>query len=106
MPRKAGPGRKPLPKTRRRALISARVAPETSKYLKLQDVKLGSLLDQWVREKLIAEQAEFEQNENKPACETMVLDEEDGTDVIMEQAAAQDIFPKSRSRYWIRAFKC
>jgi hypothetical protein len=86
MPRKAGPGRKPLPVARRRTLISARVAPETAKYFRKQEVKLGSLLDQWVREKLIAKQAEIERIKNKPACETLVLDEEDGSDVIMEQA--------------------
>src|SRR4051812_39392533 len=79
-------GRKPLPRGQHRQLVAARIAPETAKWLKWQEMKLGSLIDQWVRERMISEQAQFERIPNNPACETMILDEEDGSDVIMEQA--------------------
>jgi hypothetical protein len=79
-------GRPKLKLGSHRQLVAARVAPDTAKYFKQHDMRIGSLLDQWVRERRIADQAAFERNSAKPPCETMVLDEEDGSDVVIEQA--------------------
>lgn len=51
--KKRHPGRKRLAPDNRRQLIAARVAPETFKFLKNEDLKLGLLIDQLVRFKQI-----------------------------------------------------
>src|SRR6185369_1742356 len=46
---KPRPGRKKLPAGKRRRLVSARVSPETYKFLKNHPDRLGLLIDEWVR---------------------------------------------------------
>jgi hypothetical protein len=79
-------GRRPLPEYARRQLITSRVAPETAKWLRYQPDKLGAIIDSLVAPHRISEQAKFEQITSDPACETMIMDGEDGLDMIMEQA--------------------
>jgi hypothetical protein len=67
--RRVGPGRKPLPKARR-ALLSRHELRRIQPNILERRVKLGSLLDQWVKEKIIAVYIAIVWNENKSACET------------------------------------
>ena len=51
---KTRPGRKPIGKKHCRKLITARVAPETHKYLTKHDMRTGLLIDHLIRKELLS----------------------------------------------------
>jgi hypothetical protein len=83
---KPHPGRKPLPVTKKRKLIAARIAPETYHYLQKENIKLGLLIDQLVRFKQLLKPEIAE----KLGCERLDFDTPqlltDDFNPIVEQA--------------------
>jgi len=98
-------GRKPIGKKHCRKLITARVAPETHKYLTKHDMKIGLLIDHLVRKEILSlsgrepagllidgrTENEVEWGSKIGSRETFLLDNEspfsdDPYDVITEQA--------------------
>ena len=102
---KTRPGRKPIGKKHCRKLITARVAPESHKYLTNHDMRTGLLIDHLVRKEFLSLSGResvsslvdgFTENEGEWSSingsrETFLLDKEspfsdDPYDVITEQA--------------------
>ncbi|MBL8152007.1 MAG: hypothetical protein JNN15_18965 [Blastocatellia bacterium] len=76
-------GRKLLPEEKRRKLITARVAPETYRFFKEQEAKLGLYLDQLVRKEVIGSFAKTEEDSNEASSEQIGFDP---YDLITEHA--------------------
>ena len=80
------PGRKPLPKDKRRKLIAARVSPNTFQYFSSQNVRLGALLDQLVKKELRPPNENSSANDQSIDFDAPEFLNDDSCDLVTEQA--------------------